>query len=98
MQYYNKLRDHMRLIDADKLCNWFASAEIIAHDNVRSYKNAFMTYGPEIIITKMAGCLLNGKICILHIMFETLQRDADIFHALVFEIQAALDQKLLASK
>ena len=88
----------MRLIDADKLCDWFASTKIILHDNVRTYKNAFMMCGPEIILTKMAGCLLSCKICILHLMFETLQIDADIFHALVCEIQAALDQKLLASK
>ena len=88
----------MRLIDADKLCDWFASAEIIICDNIRIYKYAFMAYGPEIILTKMAGYLLSGKVCILHIMFEILENHDDIFHTLVLEIQAKLNQKLLTSK
>ena len=98
MQYYSKLRDHMRLIDADKLYDWFVSTEIITWDPIKIYKDAFMAYGPEIILTKMACYLLSGKVCILHIMFETLQNNDDNFHTLVLEIQAQLNQKLLTSK
>ena len=95
MEYYSKLRDKMKLIDAHKLCDWFASAEIIAHDNVRSYVHA---YGPDKILTKVASHLLNGKTYVLYIMFETLQNHSDLFHNLVSEIQVTLDQKLQTGK
>ena len=101
MEYYNKLRGQMKLIDAYKLCDWFASAEIIAHDNVGSYAHAhaFMMYGPqEILLAKVANHLLGGETHVLYIMFETLQNHSDLFHNLVSEIQVTLDHKLHTGK
>ena len=94
MQYYTALRDRMRLIDAHEFRDWFANTEIITHDDVAIYKHAFMMYGPEIILTKMAGHLLSGKTRLLFIMFETLRNHSDIFHDLVSEFQVVLNQTL----
>ena len=86
MQYYNKLRDQMSLIDSQKLHDWFCCAGIIT----RTSRN----YTPEMKIAKMASHLLSGTY-IFHIMLETLRNHSDIFHDLVSEIQVVLDQKLL---
>ena len=94
MQYYSKLRDHMSLINTDKLCDWFTSARIISHNDITINKGAFMMYGPEIVLTKMISQILT-RTSTLYIMFETLRNHSDIFYDLLSEIQVALDQKLL---
>ena len=101
MQYYSKLCGQLSLMDADNLCDLFYAVELTTvHEMtltlILQLHSISEKYVPELILTRLASCLLSGKTHLFYKMLKILKEHRDVsIRTITVEIQVALHRRLI---